>query len=116
MEAPLSKYTIDQLAIRVEGGIDSDGLKAEPILIAKSMIELQRAVVALKDQIPLTGVEIRMTISRAAERLSESVNNLGQEIKNYSKSSDKYANAMKWLTVALVAVGLLQVVVLFINK
>lgn len=116
MEIPLLKYNLDQLAQRVEGGSDSDGQKAEPILIAKAMTELQNSITALHNQIPLTGVEIRMTISKATDKLSGSVDKLRDEIQVYSKSSDRYANAMKWLTFALVAVGILQIVVSFIKN
>ena len=116
METPLSKYDLDKLAQRVEGGSDSDGQKAEPILIAKAMTELQNAITALHNQIPLTGVEIRTTISRATDKLAGSVDKLHDEIQVYSKSSDRYANAMKWLTFALVAVGIIQVVISFIKN
>ena len=111
----LSKYKLDELAKRVEGGSDSDGQKAEPILIAKVMVELQNSIITLQQQIPMTGSEIRTTISRATDKLSESVDKLREEIHEYSKSSDRYATAMKWLTFALVAVGMAQMVVYLIK-
>lgn len=116
MPNSLSKYNIDDLAERVESGGDSDGQKAEPILIAKSMIELQNSIIALQQQIPITGSEIRGTIRSATEELSKTVDKLNDEIKEYSKASDRYAKAMRWLTFGLVMVGILQVVIAIIKR
>lgn len=113
----LSNYNLENLAKRVEGGSDSDGQKAEPILIAKSMIELQNSIIALQRQIPMTGSEIRTTMDRSIGKLSNSINELKEEIKKYSESSNKHATAIKLLTGGLVFVGLLQLILIFlINK
>ncbi|MEK7616053.1 MAG: hypothetical protein AAB420_02500 [Patescibacteria group bacterium] len=115
MDSRLSKYTLDELAERVEGGGDSSAQKAEPILIAKALVELQQSITTLQKQIPQTGSEIRSTIGRVSEELSETVRGLRTEMQAYSASNDKYATAMKWLTVGLVVVGVGQVIVTLIK-
>ncbi len=100
----LANYDLDQLAVRVEGGSDSDGQKAEPILVAKAMVGLQSSVKDLQLQIIEAGKGIRTTFRISLDRLEK-------QIEKYSESSSKQAEALKRLTLALVVVGFLQVIV-----
>lgn len=86
MTKKLSEYTVDELAGQVEGGNDSTGQKAMPLLIAKTTLEL-----------------------------SHSVDSLRGVVEGYSRSSDKSSNIMKWLTVVL-AIATVANVVVFIIK
>lgn len=70
MTNELSKYSLDKLAQRVEDGSDSDGQKAQPILIAKAMLELQISIKDLQKQISLASVGIKGTVNNASKNLS----------------------------------------------
>lgn len=93
----LLNYDIDELAKRVEKGQDSSGQKAEPILIAKSLIELKYSTEKL------SGV------------MSESAMVLKEEFERFSKSNNKHANSIRWLTVGIVIVGILQIILYLIQ-
>jgi|GEM_PF-2792352 len=85
------------------------------IAISRELTELRLSLDNLSKQIPVTGTDIRSTISQNTEALTGSVNNLVKEIKTYSTSSDKHAKAITRLTFGLVFVGLLQAIIFLIK-
>src|SRR3989344_9510848 len=119
MDIGLSRYTLDELAQRVEGGDNTSAQKAESLLAAKSLIELNNTLFLFRTQMAEVANHLQRTIENASERmvrpmdeLNQGIQNLNQEISKYSKSSDRSAVAMKWLTFGLFFVGAAQVVVL----
>ena len=96
--AKLSEYNIDDLTGRVEDGGDSSGQKAMPILLAKSMLDLQKSVV------------------NVSNNLCFAITGLKSEIRKSRKSNDNYSRSMKWLTGALVFVGVVQIFVAIFKK
>lgn len=111
MNDGLSKYNLDELANRVEGGSDSSAQKAEPILMAKSMVVLKTAVKDLQLQI----IELGKYLGSTLRDNKKSMDELNGSIDKYSKSSDKHAKALNWLTTGLVIVGVTQIIVSIIN-
>lgn len=118
MDRGLSKYTIDELAQRVEDGDSTSAQKAESLLVAKSLIELNNTLFLLRTQMTQVANNVQRTIENASEKilrpmdeLSQGIQNLNSEIYKYSKTSDRSAKAMKWLTFGLFFVGIAQVVV-----
>lgn len=111
----LEKYTLGKLAERVESGGDSDAQKAEPILIAKSMIELTGQLEILQKQLQATGKDIREIIGYRVESLTKSIDNLRDVFVKYSDSGDKYGLAMKRLTYALVFFTAVQAIGVLIS-
>lgn len=93
MTNDLSNYTLDELAKRVEKGGDSPAQKAEPILIAKSLIELKNSM------------------EKSSGVMSESAQVLREEFQRFSKSNNRHANAMKWLTAGIVFLGIIQIII-----
>jgi len=77
-------------------------------LTADRTKELTNAIQALHQQFPITISELRQTISRNTDNLIKSNEKL-------SKSNEAYAQWIKWLTFALVAVGIASVVVAWIG-
>lgn len=51
----------------------------------------------------------------SSKKISNHIDILNGKIEKYSQSSDNYAKAMKWLTGALVFVGIIQVIIAFIK-
>jgi len=94
----LSEYNINNLTSRVESGSDSSGQKAMPILLAKSMFDLQTSIV------------------NVSNHLCFAITDLKSEIEKSRKSSDNYSRSMKWLTGALVFVGVAQILVAIFKK
>jgi len=124
----LSKYSIDSSLEDIIDGIQSEGYKnglnaqeqeifqnfLSGLLSLKSGKDLRDAILTLQKQIPLTGGEIRGTIGRSSEKLSESVDNLKAEIGEFVKSNNESTTALnRWTkvlayaTVALVFVAIL---------
>lgn len=66
--------------------------------------ELADAVLLLQNQLPMTIQELRQTIGGSVDRIIESNENL-------SKSNESHTSWIKWLTLALVLVGIAQIVV-----
>ena len=108
MNTGLQKYSINELAERVEGGADTGAQKAESILIAKTMVELANGMEVLQAQLAATGKDIRQIIGYKVEELTKSIDAFKAVIVDYSRSSDKYANAMAWFTGGLFFIGAVQ--------
>ena len=82
----LQKYSIDELANRIEKGSDrAPSYKAEPLLIAKALSELQSSITNLQGQISATSIEIRTNLSKNAEKITKSMDSLKHEIKTFSE-------------------------------
>jgi len=107
----LKDYNIDNLVNRVEGGSDSDGQKAEPILIAKSLLELQESITLLHKQIPLTAVEIKVNLSKNTEKITESMDALKKAINDSSIASSRQAGILNFWTKGLVFATIVLVLV-----
>ena len=73
-------------------------------LTADRSKELAQSIQSLHQQIPITISELRETISRNTNKIILSNERL-------SKSNENYAEWMKWLTFALVFVGVVQVII-----
>lgn len=92
------------------GGVEGDNLLRASVgkLTADRTKELAEAVDHLREQLPLTGMDIRQTIATTTENLIKSNERL-------AKSNETYSRWIKWLTLALVLVGIAQVVVAWIR-
>lgn len=107
----LEGYIADELAKRVEEGSDSSGQKAESILIAKALFELRESVTGLKTQIPITSSDIKINLSKNAEKITESMDALKKEINTFSLSSGQQAKTLNFWTKGLVFVTVALVTV-----
>ncbi len=79
------------------------------LLNAEKTTELTNAISNLRAQIPITISELRSTISQNTDKIITSNEKLG-------KSNENYALWIKWLTLALVLVGVVQVLVVVFKK
>jgi len=113
----LNKYGLDELAGRVEAGSDSDGQKAEPILIAKSNMILTRQINDSMRILSLFIDSMNKEVKKEIEGLNvemgetkKSINGLANEITIASSASSKHAKSLSrytlWLAVATVVLAL----------
>ena len=105
----LSEWNIDELAKLVASGADTSAQKAQPLLIAKAMVELAGNVRALQEQIPQTIGNGADHMIKKLDELNDTLVNLKGEINGYSVSSSRHAFAIEILTAGLVLVGFLQI-------
>ena len=47
------------------------------------------------------------------KKSNKKIDTLNSKIEEYSKSSDKHTNAMKWLTFGLFFIGIIQAIIVF---
>jgi hypothetical protein len=113
----LGKYNLDELAKRVEAGSDSDGQKAEPILIAKSNMILTRQINDSMRTLSLFIDSMNKEVKREIEGLNsemgemkKSIDGLANEITIASSASFKQAKSVSrytlWLAIATIVLAI----------
>ena len=88
-----------------ETGQDNKLKAAIGKLTADRMQELSQSIQTLKNQIPLSVLDLRQTISQNTDKMIASNEKL-------SESNEYYAKWMKWLTFGLVITSIVQILII----